>query len=1418
MQEEITNRPDYIFEVSWEVCNKVGGIHTVISSKSATMVEEWGDNYFTIGPDVWKGAGEHPEFTEDPELFQSWREQAAKEGLRIKVGRWKQANNAIAFLLDFTPFFQSKDEIYASFWTHFQLDSLTGQWDYIEPTMFGYAAGRMIESFYRFHLSFKDKIIAQFHEWMTGTGVLYLREEVPQIGTVLTTHATVVGRSIAGNGLPLYDKLTQYNGDQMAKDFNVMAKQSLETKCAEFADCFTTVSEITAKECVQFLGVKPAVITPNGFEVKMVPDATQFGEKRLIARRKLFAVAAAVTGSDLPEDTLFLAKSGRYEFRNKGIDVFIDSLGKLNADQNLKRTVMAFIMVPAHHTGARKEVADRLQQTPPLKPETPENLTHCLQGIDNDPVMNRLKSNNLFNRPEDKVKVIFVPTYLNGDDGIFDLHYYDLLIGFDLSVFPSYYEPWGYTPLESLAFHIPTITTQLAGFGKWIRTNFGDVNKGIYVIDRGDTDDEIAAEKIAKIIIDFSGKTEADVELAREAAFKLSKTVQWSHLVAYYKKAYDLALQKSETREHLYKNKHEVTPLDYKALQYPRSNQPKWRKILVQSEFPESLQPLHELSRNLWWSWQVEAEQLFEMIDKDLWERYKKNPVAMLDVLPYVKLKRLEKNTAFLEKLKSVYAAFQKYMALPKQKNMPRVAYFCMEYGLNHIIRLYSGGLGILAGDYLKEASDSNVDMVAVGLLYRYGYFKQVLSRHGEQLSEYKSQKFTFLPILPVRDAEGNWLKISVAFPGRRVFAKIWKINVGRVPLYLLDTDIEENNQADRSITYQLYGGDHEHRLKQEMLLGIGGERLLKLLEVKADVYHCNEGHAAFVGLERTRDLILGENLTFDEALDVVRGSTLFTTHTPVPAGHDVFSEDLIRAYLSEYPMLFNISWEKFVGLGRIDEHDAHEKYSMSHLASRVSQEINGVSEIHGKVSREMFRPLWPGFMVNELHVGHVTNGVHYQTWTAKQWQNFFSSFYPKGSPFLQQGNQDWSKMLEMPGDKVWEIRKELKRELVASMHSKIRTDMTRRHENPKEILEVSGSLREDVLIIGFARRFATYKRAHLLLHNIEKLKEILNRKDMPVQFLFAGKAHPNDKAGQELIKRIVEISEEPDFAGKIIFLENYDMEVGRLLVQGVDVWLNNPERGMEASGTSGMKAAMNGVLNLSVPDGWWAEAISEGAGWALPKEDTYNRKDFQDELDSEMLYNLLEKEVIPTYYERNSQGIPERWVEMIRKNFAHIVPQFTTQRMISEYVHKYYQPLYERSKKLNAGNYREVKELWQWKYKIISNWGVIKIIDMKIHDSAQKPLPMGDIFNAEITLSLGYLNPEEIGVEVLFIQKASQDALEEIIFRKELSISNSGRRRATYETSFPVTHSGVFEYSFRIFPKHHLLPNKMEFNLVKWV
>ncbi|NVO03483.1 MAG: alpha-glucan family phosphorylase [Bacteroidetes bacterium] len=1415
MSENTLIKPDYVFEISWEVCNKVGGIYTVISTKALTLVDELHDNFIFIGPDISKETYGNPEFIEDRYLFRSWRENAESEGLRFKIGRWNIAGNPIAILVEFTPYFAIKDKIFADFWTKYQLDSLQGHWDYVEPVMFGYAAAKIIESFYNYNCTSFDKIIGHFHEWMTGSGILYLKDAVPQIGTLFTTHATAVARSIAGNGLHLYKDLEHFNGDTMAKEFGMVSKQSIEKISAHQADCFTTVSEITAKECTQLLEKDVDFVTPNGFEDSFVPNSANFEEKRDVARKKLIEVAEAILNQKISDDALLIANSGRYEFKNKGIDLFIDSLGVLNNNAEIKKEIIAFILVPANHAGPRKEVAARLGNTDFNAPISEEYLSHALHDAEYDPSLNRIRVNNLRNNEGSKVKVIMVPVYLNGSDGIFNIEYYDLLIGFDLTVFPSYYEPWGYTPLESIAFHIPTVTTTLAGFGMWVKSISESILFGAEVIVRTDENDQFVIEEIAKSVVRFQELTNEEVLAVRQKSFDLSRTALWKNLISNYQSAYSLALEKVADRADLFISKQ--LPEAHATVSNFQIQKPTWKKVFIKSEIPAKIANLQKLSRNLWWSWDFDAKELFEMVNKKLWEKVNYNPVFLLESLSYDQLLKLEKNKEFINKLNFVVDKFNNYILRAVAKPKEQIAYFSMEFGLHDSVKIFSGGLGILAGDYLKEASDSNKNIVGVGLLYRYGYFTQNLSLNGEQMAFYSPQKFTNIAVNPVRDDEGNWMIISLALPGRTLFAKVWSVEVGRITLYLMDTDIEENAEGDRSITHQLYGGDWENRFKQELLLGVGGIRLLDRLGLNPDLYHCNEGHAAFIGLERLRKLVQDHKFNFYEAVEIVRASSLFTTHTPVPAGHDAFTEDILRAYISHYPDRLNISWETFIGLGRINPENGAEKFSMSVLATKLSQEMNGVSRIHGRVSREMFNKLWDGFFPDELYIDYVTNGVHFPTWTAKRWQDLYYATF--GEEFLtcQSDSSCWKKIHEVPDAKIWEIRQAQRTELIDFMKVRLMDNLTKRQENPKMIFETINSFNDKALTIGFARRFATYKRAYLLFTNIERLAKIVNNPNHPVQFVFAGKAHPQDKAGQDLIKHIVEISKMPEFIGKITFLENYDMELAKKLVQGVDVWLNTPTRPLEASGTSGEKAVMNGVINLSVLDGWWAEGYKPGAGWALKEENTYENDDIQNELDAETIYNLFENEISPMFYNRNSEGIPVEWVSYVKNTISEIAPHFTMKRMVDDYHNKYYHKMIERSKKLIENDYYLVRHISQWKKRISRSWESIEILSFDVPNSTLKPMLLGEKFKAEIVIDLNEIAACDIGVEILFGQKV-MDEVKSIVHVEELKITNTQNHIVTYSCEFPTTRTGVYDFAFRIFPKSKLLPHKQDFPLIKWV
>jgi phosphorylase/glycogen(starch) synthase len=1398
-------RPDYIFEVSWEVCNKVGGIYTVISTKAATLEKEYHDNFMLIGPDVWKGPGDNPEFIEDKTLFGAWREHIAGEGLKVKIGRWNIPGKPVAILVDFTPYYVQKNEIFTHLWIKYQLDSLSGQWDYIEPALFGYAAGVVIECFYRFHLNYTDRIIAQFHEWMTGAGILYLEEKAPQIATVFTTHATVVSRCIAGNGLPFYSRFDSYDADDIARNFNVVSKHSLEKQSAHFSDCFTTVSELTAKECERFLLKAPDIITPNGFDNDIIPDGARFEKDRAAARKKIIQVAEGLLNQQLEDDSMLIIKSGRYEFKNKGIDVFIESLRELDNNPKLNKHVVAFIFVPANQMGPRKEVLERIKQPDFSNPVSGEVLTHYLQGAENDPIIKSLEQNDLDNASGHKVKVVFVPTYLDGNDGIFNVQYYDLLIGFDFAVFPSYYEPWGYTPLESLAFHIPSITTDVSGFGMVLKHYFNSSRKGVYIIHRTDDNEREVAIGIAGKLLEFSKKPDAEIQEMRNDAFDISKEFLWDRQLGNYIAAYNIALQKSELREELYKNKPQAEPVQaYERVRL----QPVWRKIVVQAEFPENLLPLRDLAANFWWSWNTDARYLFQSIDPELWSNCQESPVQFLQMLDYINLQRLSRDIVFLETLQAVNKRFRQYM--DQNPEGMAIAYFCMEYGIESFLKLYSGGLGVLAGDYLKQASDDKVNMLAIGLLYKNGYFRQLLSPHGEQLNLEDRQEVATLPLTMITTGSGEPMLISINFPGRTLFSRVWKAQVGRVDLYLLDTSIPLNSPEDQVVTDQLYGGDIEMRLKQEMLLGIGGVKLLDQLGIQRDVYHCNEGHAAFVSLERLSNLVQHEHLSFDEAFEVIKASTLFTTHTSVPAANDVFTEEMMRAYLSQYPHIFNISWERFMALGQAYATNANEKFSMTYLAAHCSQAINAVSRIHHRVSCELLDPLWPDYKPDELHIDYITNGVHYATWTAPRNQQLYrnaTGVVPEEVPMAQ---VNWKSLYNVPDRTIWEMRHELKTTFINSLKARLSSDMTGRHENPKTILELENMLDPDALLIGFARRMVQYKRPALLFYDLERLSAIVNNTERPVQIFFAGKAHPNDGISKDIIRQIIEITQHPELKGKVIFLDDYDMILAKILLSGVDIWLNTPERKMEASGTSGMKAALNGVLNFSILDGWWAEAYKPETGWAIRTGRTYDNADFQNELDAETLYSILQNEIIPLYFNRNTEGLPVEWIRRIKSSIVAIAPQYSMGRVMAEYVNTY-KRLAERKSRLQCNEFELTKQLTQWKRNVAANWSSIEILNTGITNNKGA---IGSELYAKVILNTGELSFNDIGVEIVISEKYKNT---EEIRTQELQVTEIDKARLTYEAIVPFSQPGEYEFAFRIYPRNPELPNRMDFSLVTW-
>lgn len=844
-------------------------------------------------------------------------------------------------------------------------------------------------------------------------------------------------------------------------------------------------------------------------------------------------------------------------------------------------------------------------------------------------------------------------------------------------------------------------------------------------------------------------------------------------------------------------------------------NQPQWKEVNVHANLPENLNKLQEIAYNLWWVWNSDAKNLFRYIDNAAWHRAQSNPIVLLNIISYERMVELSNDPNFMKQLDQTYADFRAYMDAPKDKNKPSIAYFSMEYGLSHILKIYSGGLGILAGDYLKEASDCNVDMTAIGFLYRFGYFRQTLSPEGQQIANYEAQNFSNLPITQVKNEDGTPMIVDVPYPGRTVYAYLWKVAVGRINLYLLDTDHEMNSEWDRSITHQLYGGDWENRIKQEILLGIGGVLALKKLGIKKDVYHCNEGHAALMGLQRLVDLVQEEGLTFNQAKEVVRASGLYTCHTPVPAGHDYFEEGLFYKYMNEYAGKLGIEWHDLIGMGRQNPDDNNEKFSMSVFALNTCQEANGVSWLHGEVSKKMFAPVWPGYFPDELHVDYVTNGVHMPTWAASEWKSIYKENFPL-EWWTDQSNPDmWKAYNDIPDEVIWATRMSLKNKLIDYIKEKFQEDWMKSQGDPARIVRALNEMNPNNLIIGFGRRFATYKRAHLLFTDLDRLDKLVNNPNYPVQFLFTGKAHPADCGGQGLIKRIIEISRMPQFLGKIIFLENYDMRLAKRLISGVDIWLNTPTRPLEASGTSGEKAQMNGVLNFSVLDGWWYEGYVKGAGWALTDKRTYENQSHQDQLDAATIYEMLENEIIPMYYAKNSKGYSPEWIQTIKNSVTKITPRFTTKRMMDDYFAKFYNKLAKRHKLLLADNYKTAKEIAAWKENMVAHWDEIETVKVEMPDLDAPNV--GEKVRVAVELDIHNLNDKGLGVELVAIRTSTHnnDKLYEVEPLKLVKVEGS---HLFFETTYQFDYAGGMKFGLRMYPQNDLLPHRMDFCYVRWL
>ncbi len=1412
-----------LFEVSFEVCNKVGGIHTVLSTKASTLVERYGDDYVCVGPWLQRDDGRQrlpflPEGGPDSP-FHEFEEACRGMGIPVHVGRWEIPGRPRVLLVDFSNQYEKKDGILAGLWETYRVDSLQGNWDYVEPVLFGDAAGKVIQRWWEeFHAPQHRRAVAQFHEWMTAAGLLHLKRNCPGIGTVFTTHATMLGRALSSLGRSPEDGLGDDTADELAGENGVGAKHSLEVATAREADVFTTVSEITADEAALLLGRRPAPVLPNGIDLAVV-DALAGPTPRADVRTLLARYAGAFLGEDV-SDAAFLAVSGRYEFHNKGVDLVLDALADVAAAPG--RRLVLFVLVPAGNSGVRPELKERLAKGGTAFDGPLGVATHHLFQAADDAIQKRCSELKLDNRPGTRVKVVHVPVYLGPNDGFLDEPYESIARAMDLTLFPSYYEPWGYTPQESLALGVPTITSDYAGFGRWAKKQGLTPKDGVTVISRARRQYGDARAELAGTIEGFLRDAPSTATLA-EACRRTASRTAWSDLVKNYEVAFKGAVDAIQRR--LEAGVPLVRRAKQKLAARAESRAPRLSRFDVSATLPDELAPLAELARNYAWCWDPEGRELFRDLSRNAWEAAGHNPVVFLRNVFRQDLEERARDGAYLARLGRVVARLRKYLAEPQGSQNMRaasdapitperpVAYFSAEYGIHESLRIYSGGLGILSGDHLKSASDIGLPLIGIGLYYRKGYMRQRLTSDGEQLALDVDNEPRDLPIEPVLGPDGNALIVRLALPGRELALRAWRVPVGRVPLYLLDADVAGNRDEDREITKNLYGGDETTRIKQELVLGRGGARLLAALGIDPACWHMNEGHAAFLSLERVSRLVREEGLTFDEAREVVRASTAFTTHTPVPAGHDRFHEGLVRTYFADVADWLGVPWERFWSLGQPTEakEDERSLFNMTCLALQFAGFVNGVAKIHGQVSKKLLRSSWPGVLEGEVPIHSITNGVHLPTWVRTSVAQLVGATDRpvSGADFTAR-----AKTIDL--QRLWAVRRDAKIEMLQRLRANLKRSFVERDDSPVLLARMLDGIDEDALWIGFARRFAPYKRAHLLFSDKERLRRVLEGKDRPVRIVVSGKAHPRDGRGKEIVQEIARIARSPEFVGKVFIAEDYDVALARALVQGVEVWLNTPTRPLEASGTSGMKAAANGGLNLSIGDGWWPEGWDGDNGWMIGDGRVYNDQALQDQLDSETLYRLLEEEVVPLYYDRGPDGIPRGWLERSRHALATLPMVFDTDRMVLEYATEAYQPLARSGAAVSADKRRGARERAAHKTRLRELLPKVKVLDARVGELVD--VKVGDPVVAHITLDLGALSAEDLTVEmVLGHEKGDGDLVAPLLV--PLRRTGGPDSAAVFEGSHPVERSGSYAYGLRMRASDRVGdPTDLLRDMVRWI
>ncbi|CAL7961679.1 glycogen phosphorylase [Gammaproteobacteria bacterium] len=1415
------NSHDFLFEVSWEVCNKVGGIYTVLQSKLKQVIKNFGNNYILIGPWHEQNKG----FVESSSPFlDDIKKKLVAKNILCHVGYWDTEAKPTVVLVEFKQRYKI-DALLYNLWADFGVDSLGSNYDYQEPILFSTAAGEVICALAEEMLIQERQIVAHFHEWMCGAGLLYLKKHANTIATVFTTHATVLGRAMSQDNKTIYNLPSTFDPAVQARKHEVFAKHSLEKATAREADCFTVVSDVAADEARVMLGKYPDKIVLNGLDIEQKSKEI-VSAKRPEVRAKLLQVASLVIGRPIDANALLWVTSGRYEFHNKGFDVLLKSLAQLENGlaENAPPIVVFFLIAANWHSEQDSLLMANLTKYQGQL-DALGIATHRIDNPASDSIIKLCHELDL-KKPEHKIHVVFSDAYLQGDDGVFDITYEQILAACDLSIFPSFYEPWGYTPLESIASSTPTITTDLSGFGCFINNLKQDHVDAVFVLKRKDYDEQKVIVYLGEYLQTVVGRSHDQAYSAnvRTKALQVANFADWKLFYQDYLDAYVWAIKFNKLAGAIF----DVTGLDnvcVTSIHEAEATKPRFHLFQYECILPEKIKELRVLAYNFWWSWHEEAKTLFQKIDPVLWEQVRHNPVYFLNLVSSHALQTAADNEDYIWLYNKVIADFTGYMqtnhGVVKLCNATSVsvanpiAYFCMEYGIAECLPIYSGGLGILAGDYLKAMSDLSVPTIAVGLFYKQGYFRQLINAKGEQEALYETWDPNQIPMRKVNDASGKAVLVGVEILGRTVYMQVWEVIVGRASLYLLDTDVVENVATDREITNSLYGGSREVRLMQELVLGIGGTRLLvDKLDIKPALYHLNEGHSAFLLLERIRGLC-HQGYIFDEACEIVRSSSIFTTHTPVAAGNETFAEDLIKKYLQDYAVSrLGITFDKLFNLAR-DVDPMVRVFSMTVLALRLTLSANAVSRLHGKVARVMWNAIWPGLLECEVPIDVATNGVHLATWLGGTMRLLYEDYLPSGWIKKQDEALVWEKVKSIDNGEVWKAHQIQKEKLLKVVRQLLVEQYTLRNESKQLINASLKCLTNNTLVIGLSRRFTAYKRNDLFLRDPQRLARVLNNEKEPVVVLMAGKAHPADDGGRDLIREIIETLRLDMFNGHIIFLEEYNIGLAKLLVQGVDVWLNTPILGREACGTSGMKAGINGGLNFSTKDGWWDEAYNDQVGWQIESLTIVDDIDKRDDVENMCLLETLETEIVPLYYKANRAGFNSGWVEKMKASIALVACNYNTSRMVRDYANNFYSPVVLRNEQLMQNNLEDLKKIVAWKQDITERFNTVKIKAIFVNGIQDGKITSGGLLKVKLLLFSGKMESSELKVEFVLIRTNSHRCNPVIISLQRIESREVGV--LTYVAEYQIEDTGFYSYGVRVLPYNPMLFRQQDAGLVYW-